>query len=171
MSQEESEKPAEGPSRPDVAQRIHGRVVKELAAIAEPKRRALAGAGHGADENARLEAELDVFDRVEQAPPPARRAQPRELRVAAWNLERGRFPVHAAGVLSHYGADVALLTELDVGMARSDQHHTARQLAATLEHGYVYAVEFVELGLGSPADVDQSVSQQSECGGVAPLRN
>ena len=46
------------------------------------------------------------------------------------------------------GADVVLLTELDVGMARSGNRHTVRELARTMGAGYAFGVEYVELGLG-----------------------
>ena len=132
--------------------RIDQRVVPALPPVPAEARRALAAAVPTRDEHARLEAELGVFDRVEQAAPPAPRAEPRELRVVAWNLERGRQLAAAAAVLSREAPDVVLLSEMDVGMARSGQHHTTRVLATSLGHGYAYAVEFVELGLGSPAE-------------------
>jgi endonuclease/exonuclease/phosphatase family metal-dependent hydrolase len=84
--------------------------------------------------------------------------------VAAWNVERGRFLAAQAGVLARFGPDVALLTELDAGMARSGQHHVARELATTLEHGYVYAVEFVELGLGSEGERERLVGEENAHG-------
>lgn len=132
--------------------RIDQRLVPALPPVPAEARRALAAAVPGREEHARLEAQLRVFDRVEQAAPPAPRSKPRELRVVAWNLERGRQLAAAAGVLSREAPDVVLLSEMDVGMARSGQHHTTRVLATSLGHGYAYAVEFVELGLGSPAE-------------------
>jgi endonuclease/exonuclease/phosphatase family metal-dependent hydrolase len=67
----------------------------------------------------------------------------------AWNVERGRFPEAAAARLRAAGADAALLSELDVGMARSGQIHAARALAGALGMGFAFGVEFLELGLGN----------------------
>ena len=45
-------------------------------------------------------------------------------------------------------ADAYVLCELDLGMARSGNIHTTAGLAQGLGAGYIFAVEFVELGLG-----------------------
>ncbi|HKJ23616.1 MAG TPA: endonuclease/exonuclease/phosphatase family protein, partial [Myxococcota bacterium] len=147
-----------------MAARIHSDVVTALPEVPPARRRAIAEAAPAADDHARLEAELGVFACVELAPPPARRAQPRELRVAAWNLERGRRLGAAAGLLARLAPDVVLLSEMDVGMARSGQHHTTRELAATLGHGYAYAVEFVELGLGGAEERERHAGEENRHG-------
>ncbi|PWR17629.1 endonuclease [Zavarzinia compransoris] len=72
------------------------------------------------------------------------------LRVAAWNLERCLFPAETAGALA--GIDVALLSEMDDGMARSGQRHPTAEIAQALGMAYAYGVEFLELGLGSPIE-------------------
>lgn len=74
------------------------------------------------------------------------------LRVAAWNAERGRHPEAAARLVAESGADVALLSEMDHGMARTGQRHTTADLAERLGCSYVFGVEFVELGRGSEVD-------------------
>lgn len=150
-------------SRP-VAARIHHDVVKALPEVPPAKRREIAEARPAASEHERLEAELGVFGCVEHASSPERRSQPRELRVVSWNLERGRFLAPAAGLLSRLAPDVVLLSEMDVGMARSGQHHTTRELAATLGHGYAYAVEFVELGLGGPEERERFAGEENQHG-------
>jgi endonuclease/exonuclease/phosphatase family metal-dependent hydrolase len=147
-----------------VASRIHSDVVKALPEVPPGKRREIAEAGPAAADHARLESELGVFACVEHAPSPARRSQPRELRVVAWNLERGRFLGPAAGLLSRLAPDVVLLSEMDVGMARSGQHHTTRELATTLGHGYAYAVEFVELDLGGAEERERCAGQENRHG-------
>jgi endonuclease/exonuclease/phosphatase family metal-dependent hydrolase len=73
---------------------------------------------------------------------------PATLRVAAWNLERCTDVEASAAVLRRAGAAVALLSEMDFGMARSGNRHTARDLAGSSGAGYAFGVEFVELGLG-----------------------
>jgi hypothetical protein len=50
--------------------------------------------------------------------------------VVAWNAERCKFLDESAAFLAAQGADVLLLSELDWGMARSGQHHCARELAS-----------------------------------------
>jgi endonuclease/exonuclease/phosphatase family metal-dependent hydrolase len=70
------------------------------------------------------------------------------FRVAAWNLQRGRFPAEAAALLRACGADICLLSELDSGMARTMNRNVPAEVAAALGAGYAYGVEFVELGLG-----------------------
>lgn len=74
------------------------------------------------------------------------------LRIAAWNAERGRHPGPAAALISESNADVVLLSELDVGMARTGQRHTLADLAAEIGGSYAFGVEFVELASGSAAD-------------------
>jgi len=78
------------------------------------------------------------------APGPA----PAVLTLAAWNLERCKDVAAAAAILKATGAGIACLTEMDHGMARSGNRHTARDLAAALDMGYAFSVEFVELGHG-----------------------
>jgi endonuclease/exonuclease/phosphatase family metal-dependent hydrolase len=72
-----------------------------------------------------------------------------ELRVVAANLERGRNLEAWADLLASTGGDVFLLSELDGGMARSENRYVARELAERLGAEFAFAVEFVELGLGS----------------------
>lgn len=74
------------------------------------------------------------------------------IRVAAWNLERCLFPEASAQAMA--GADIVLLSEMDDGMARTAQRHGTAEIATALGMGYAYAVEFLELGLGSPIERD-----------------
>jgi endonuclease/exonuclease/phosphatase family metal-dependent hydrolase len=70
----------------------------------------------------------------------------------AWNAERCKRVEAAADLLAPTGADAILLSEMDWGMARSGQRHATRELAAALGCGYVFAVEFLELGLGNESE-------------------
>jgi len=70
------------------------------------------------------------------------------VRVLAWNAARCTDVDSFARFIGAAGADLVLLTEMDWGMARSGQIHTARELATRLSLGYAFAVEFLELGLG-----------------------
>jgi endonuclease/exonuclease/phosphatase family metal-dependent hydrolase len=90
-----------------------------------------------------------LLHEVDVRPPPAG-AEPLSgwVRVAAWNLERGRHPDAMAALLRRTGADVVLLSEADIGMARSGNVDVPAVIAGELGMGSAFAVEFVELGLG-----------------------
>jgi endonuclease/exonuclease/phosphatase family metal-dependent hydrolase len=92
---------------------------------------------------------MPFVDVVETAAPPHPLPEaPTRARLVAWNTERGRHGEAAGALLQSTGADAFLLSEMDLGMARSGQRHTTRDLARTLVCGYAFAVEFLELGLG-----------------------
>lgn len=57
------------------------------------------------------------------------------LTVAAWNLERCYAVEASAALLRDQGTDIALLSEVDNGMARTSQRHTSRDVASELGHG------------------------------------
>jgi endonuclease/exonuclease/phosphatase family metal-dependent hydrolase len=75
------------------------------------------------------------------------------VRATAWNIERGLrldsiirvFKEHP--VLSQ--SDVLLLTELDYGMARTDNRFVARELAESLGLNYVFAPCYINMNKGS----------------------
>jgi endonuclease/exonuclease/phosphatase family metal-dependent hydrolase len=69
-------------------------------------------------------------------------------RIVFWNAERLKYLAPSIAMLSAAKADAYVLCELDFGMARSGNIHTADELARGLGAGYIFAVEFVELGLG-----------------------
>ncbi|MBN2552594.1 MAG: endonuclease/exonuclease/phosphatase family protein [Spirochaetales bacterium] len=97
----------------------------------------------------RLLAEMPFFTQVEVEPPPVDTDPMRsKYRVVAWNAERCRRIDGAVRLLQKQNPDVVLMTEMDWGMARSSQFHTAQALAGRLHYGYAFAIEFLELGLG-----------------------
>ena len=71
------------------------------------------------------------------------------LRLIAWNTERGRHWRDGSRLVQETPGlrdpDLVLLGEMDLGMARSANEHTTREMAAALGMNYVYGVEFVEL--------------------------
>lgn len=69
--------------------------------------------------------------------------------VAAWNLERCLFPLESAEKIRATGSPLVLLSEMDEGMARTRQGDPTAEIARELGMDYAYAVEFLELGLGS----------------------
>lgn len=74
------------------------------------------------------------------------------IRVLAWNAARCTDVESFAKFIGKEKPDVILLTEMDWGMARSGQRHTSREIAARLDYGYAFAVEFLELGLGDESE-------------------
>lgn len=100
-----------------------------------------------------------VFGRAEvgsfaagEAPPKAR------YRVVAWNLERG---IELEGQTEAFrehpylkDADLLLLTETDVGMARSQNRNVARVLAEALGLHYAFAPCYLNLAKGSGREYD-----------------
>ncbi len=89
--------------------------------------------------------EAEIHNPSFSAPPPP------TIRIAAWNLQQCHFPAASAEVLSRAGIDVALLTEMDIGMNRSGQHHTLALVSELLAQstgiprGYGAGIEFYEL--------------------------
>jgi endonuclease/exonuclease/phosphatase family metal-dependent hydrolase len=130
-----------------------GRQVWERMPASSAERRAAIAAGPATREaHAALLSELPFVAAVELQPPRAEEVLGPSARVVAWNAERCRHVEPAARLLAATGGDVLLLSELDYGMARSGQHHAAREIAWLLGFGYAFAVEFLELGLGGPAE-------------------
>ncbi len=116
-----------------------------------PAAAVLAGAATGASDQSHHDAmasQIQALHQIEIRQPTAPRAAPATLRIAAWNVERCQHGAASAALLRRTGAAVALLSEMDLGMARSGNRHTTRDLADRLGAGYAFGVEFVELGLG-----------------------
>ncbi|MDL2404721.1 endonuclease [Rhizobium calliandrae] len=78
--------------------------------------------------------------------------------VAAWNLERCLFPIESAAKLKATGAPLVLLSEMDEGMARTQQSDPTAIVAGELGMSYAYGVEFLELSLGS--EIEHSFCSQ-----------
>ena len=60
--------------------------------------------------------------------------------------------------------DAAILCELDLGMARTGNRHVTADSAASLDAGYVYAVEFVELDLGDAREREWFAGHRNDAG-------
>lgn len=69
-----------------------------------------------------------------------------------------------ARVIRAEAPQLVLLTEMDVGMARSGNAHTPRMLAEELGFGWVFGVEFVELGLGGPDERIECEDRSNDAG-------
>src|SRR5262249_6639656 len=77
----------------------------------------------------------------------------KSLRAVAWNIERG---IRLDGVIRFFqehpslaNADVLLLSELDWGMARTQNRFVARELASALRINYAFAPCYVALTKGA----------------------
>lgn len=101
-----------------------------------------------AESHHRLAARLPALSTVEVVPPVSPLPVGGTVRVAAWNAERCKYIGPSRALIAASRADVVLLSEMDVGMARSGNRHTMRELAAADGAGFAFGVEFVELGLG-----------------------
>jgi len=115
-------------------------------------------------EHDRFVAALPCLHAIELVSPPRPRQLGSRIRIAAWNAERCKYIPESAALLAGIGADVLLLTELDVGMARSGNRHTARELAQSLGSGYAFGVEYVELGLGDDREKAWHAGQSNNVG-------
>jgi endonuclease/exonuclease/phosphatase family metal-dependent hydrolase len=93
-------------------------------------------------------ARLPILHGVEVREPAAPRKAGSPARIVFWNAERLKYLDGSIRMLTATPADVLVLCELDVGMARTGNKHTVTALADALGAGYVFGTEFVELGLG-----------------------
>ncbi len=96
-------------------------------------------------------------------------ADPTEmLTIVAWNLERGRYWSEAVELIQTApelkDPDLLLLSEMDYGMARSNNRHTTREVARALDLNYAYVIEFLELTLGSAAERQRCQGQSNTHG-------
>jgi endonuclease/exonuclease/phosphatase family metal-dependent hydrolase len=75
------------------------------------------------------------------------------IRATAWNIERGKRLAGIIAALAEHpvlrASDVLLLTELDYGMARTENLFVAREIAASLKLNYVFAPCYIALNKGS----------------------
>lgn len=114
------------------------------------QRRAWAAEATTREAHARLFASIPQLHQIEARLPPVRMPPAgRALRVLFWNVEHLRQVDAVASVIEACGAEVALLAEVDLGMARSGNRHTVGELAARLQAGYAVGVEYVDLAPGN----------------------
>lgn len=134
-------------------------------AVLEEARRATEG-----PEADRREAHGRFLERIEafhqlEARAPSRPLDARNrLRIAAFNVERLKNPEAVRALLDDAGVDIALLGEVDVGMARSGNRHTIRELIGASGAGYLYGVEFVELDLGDAQEMRRHAGERNARG-------
>ena len=113
-------------------------------------------AAHGS-----LVERIPALNTIEQRPPVSPLPWPGSIRIAAFNAQRLKDRNATRRLMDQAGAQVTLLSEVDIGMARSGNTHTIRDLIAGSGEGYLYGVEFVELDLGSADEVEQCAGQSN----------
>lgn len=131
------------------------RVVEGLRVVSKARREAL-------DRNAKNETVIELnrqipeINDIEVHNSFTNSARPKALRVIAWNTERGRHWRDGSKLIQETASlrdpDIILLGEMDLGMARSSNHHTTREMAAALKMNYAYGVEFLEFTGGEPQE-------------------
>ena len=93
------------------------------------------------------------------------------IRATAWNIERGLRLDSIIRVLQEHPAlrssDVLLLTELDYGMARTENRHVPREIAERLKLNYVFAPCYINLNKGSGLEVHTTGENQQALHGNA----
>src|SRR5579872_6908580 len=95
-------------------------VVERLTPVPPEQRRGFLSLPPTREAHAGAHVSVAAFHQIEQVGTGAT-AVPREIRIAAWNLERCLYPDEAARILQRHGVTLALLTEMDVGVWRTGQ--------------------------------------------------
>lgn len=126
------------------------RVVRRLQPVSLERRLALA-ALQEADPYI-LNTTLPELEEIELSNTVSMVGDGESLRAVAWNMERGRHWKEGVSLLQEHpalqNADILFLSEMDLGMARSFNLHTTRELASRLGMNYAFGVEFLELTNG-----------------------
>jgi endonuclease/exonuclease/phosphatase family metal-dependent hydrolase len=104
-----------------------------------------------------IERVLGSVSQEDFAPGVARPLHNSFVRATAWNIERGLRLESIIRVLREHPilsqSDVLLLTELDYGMARTENRFVAREIAEKLEMNYAFAPCYINLNKGSGLEV------------------
>jgi len=112
-------------------------------------RKALERSALWADIGGEVRRVLDGVERGDYAPaPPTTAPGGRPLRAVAWNIQRGaRLDDlrRAVAAPPFAGADLLLLSEVDVGLGRSGNRNVARELAEALGMNYAFGVSYLAL--------------------------
>ncbi|WP_210485612.1 endonuclease/exonuclease/phosphatase family protein [Microvirga antarctica] len=117
-----------------------------------------------ADAHSRYCGDLPALNLIEAAAVRTIAPFPAALRIAAFNAERLKDGASLRALLDQSGAQIALLSEVDLGMARSGNAHTLRDLTAETGEGYLFGAEFVELDLGDAVEMRQHAGEVNALG-------
>jgi hypothetical protein len=90
------------------------------------------------------------------------------LKVLGFNAERGKYWDIFGDLVNKLkdlkDPDVILLNGMDIGMARSNNVHTARRLALELGMNYAWGLEFVELTRGTEQEQNGTTGRRNALG-------
>ncbi len=139
-------------------------IVRQLRQISAARRQQLFEMPAASDV-LRLNQTIPEINDIELSNDTSTVAPKQELRVIAWNMERGRHWRQGVQLIREHDAlrdpDIILLGEMDLGMARSANEHTAREMARALGMNYAYGVEFLELTKGEPQEREMYAGENS----------
>lgn len=95
------------------------------------------------------------------------------LRIAAWNVEKGKHPGRIVELFRSHpvlrSADVIVLNEVDNGMARSGNFDVGRHLADELGMHLVFGAAHIELTKGTGEDLEATLENADSLQGNAVL--
>ena len=128
------------------------KIVDALAHVTADQLAAILAAARTSLAHQALLKSLPAMNAVQVGGGVSRSRLPAEISVAAWNVERGLFPEQNSDLLASLMPDIVLLSEVDHGMARTNQRHTTEEMASALGMTYAFGVEFHELDLGGPTE-------------------
>lgn len=88
------------------------------------------------------------------------------LKLVGFNAERGTHWDKFARLIDkeHPHADIIILNEMDIGMARSGNMHTTRRLALTMKMNYIFGLEFIELTRGTKEEQEATKGKRNALG-------
>jgi endonuclease/exonuclease/phosphatase family metal-dependent hydrolase len=104
----------------------------------------------------------------------------KKVSCVAWNIERGKIFDGILNALTNHSdlknKDLLLLTELDCGMARSENRNVAREIAQNLKLNYAFATVYIALQKGSGVEANVSGENTNSIHGLAmfskfPIKN
>jgi len=111
-----------------------------------------------------LASKADVLYQIQHSKCSVAQLHNGPIKLAAWNAERLKFIKDSYSILSFHCPDIILLSEIDIGMARSGNKDTVRELASMMGMEYIYGVEFIELGHGDKLETLEFGDQKNDAG-------
>ncbi|GFE52541.1 endonuclease [Roseobacter cerasinus] len=120
--------------------------------VTESQRAAIFSSARTSDAHAKLMRDIPAMTGLEVGGGSPRTRLPADITVAAWNLERCLYPEKSAALLQSHSVQVALVSEVDSGMARTGQRNTPAAMAEALGMHYAFGVEFYEMDLGGETE-------------------